>query len=63
MQAPPLIALEIVLGFVAPIGWAIWELVSLRRERERDRAKAEAAAATQAARGGDFSETKPGGQA
>ncbi|HSC62332.1 MAG TPA: hypothetical protein VLD35_01765 [Caldimonas sp.] len=44
MQAPPLIALEIVLGFVAPVGWAVWELWSLRREQRRDREKAEARA-------------------
>ena len=44
MQAPPLIALEIVLGFVVPIGWACWELYSLRRERQRDRLKADARA-------------------
>lgn len=39
MQPPPLIALEIVLGFVAPLGWALWELWSLRRERRRDAEK------------------------
>ncbi len=38
----PLIALEVVLGFVVPVGWGVWELVSLRRERERDRLKAQA---------------------
>ena len=38
----PLIALEVVLGFVVPIGWGVWELMSLRRERERDRLKAQA---------------------
>lgn len=52
MQAPPLIALEVVLGFVVPIGWALYELFDLRRERERDRIKAQArldAAADEAA--------------
>ena len=50
----PLIALEIVLGFVAPIGWAAWELHSLRRERLRDREKARAAAtASEATRPSD----------
>ncbi len=38
----PLIALEVVLGFVVPVGWGVWELMSLRRERERDRLKAQA---------------------
>lgn len=37
----PLIALEVVLGFVVPLGWGVWELMSLRRERERDRLKAQ----------------------
>jgi len=36
VEKSPLIALEIVLGFVAPLGWAFWELWSLRRERRRD---------------------------
>jgi hypothetical protein len=40
VEKSPLIALEIVLGFVAPLGWAFWELWSLRRERRRDLAKA-----------------------
>jgi hypothetical protein len=31
----PLIAVEIVIGFVAPLAWAIWELLSLRRDRQR----------------------------
>jgi hypothetical protein len=38
----PVIALEVVLGFVVPVGWGVWELMSLRRERERDRLKAQA---------------------
>ena len=38
----PLIALEVVLGFVVPVGWGVWELMSLRRERERDRLEAQA---------------------
>jgi len=40
VQPPPLIALEIVIGFVAPIGVAVWELWSLRREQRRDLEKA-----------------------
>jgi hypothetical protein len=34
----PLIAIEIAIGFLVPEGWAVWELVKLRRERERDAA-------------------------
>jgi hypothetical protein len=36
-----LIWLEIVLGFGVPVGWAVWQLVSLRREQRRDREAAE----------------------
>ena len=43
MQGVSLIWLEVVLGFVVPIGWAVWQLIDLRRERERDRLKAKAA--------------------
>ncbi len=32
-----LIWLEVVLGFGVPVGWAVWQLVSLRREQRRDR--------------------------
>ena len=55
----PLIALEIVLGFVAPLAWAAWELFDLRREREADRRKAERAGgeATAATTGGAASGT------
>jgi hypothetical protein len=31
----PLIAVEIVIGFGAPLAWALWELYSLRRDRQR----------------------------
>jgi hypothetical protein len=31
-----LIWLEIVLGFAAPVGWAVWELIKLRRLRAAD---------------------------
>lgn len=31
----PLIALEVVLGFVVPLGWAVRELLLLRRDRRR----------------------------
>ncbi len=34
---PPLIVIELVIGFAVPIGWAVWELVKLRREQARDR--------------------------
>ena len=37
MPQVPLIAVEILLGFGAPLAWAAWELVSLRREQARDR--------------------------
>ena len=33
----PLIAIEIVVGFGVPLAWAIWQLVSVRRELRRDR--------------------------
>lgn len=33
----PLIAIEIVVGFGVPLVWAIWQLVSVRRELRRDR--------------------------
>lgn len=44
----PLIAIEIVVGFGVPLAWAVWQLVSVRRELRRDREKAarEAAQAT-----------------
>jgi hypothetical protein len=32
-----LIAIEIVVGFGVPLVWAIWQLVSVRRELRRDR--------------------------
>jgi hypothetical protein len=34
----PLIAIEIGIGFLVPLGWAVWELVKLRREQRRDEA-------------------------
>ena len=51
----PLIALEIVLGFGAPLAWAVWQLIDLRRHRDadaRDRAAREHAAADAGRRGG-----------
>ncbi len=36
-----LIWLEVVLGFGVPVGWAVWQLVSLRREQQRDREAAD----------------------
>ncbi len=45
----PLIAIEVVLGFVVPVGWGVWELMSLRRERRRD-AEAAAVSAASASR-------------
>ncbi len=38
----PLIALEVVLGFGVPVGWAVWELIALRREKRRDAERAAA---------------------
>ena len=35
-----LIWIEVVLGFAVPVGWAVWQLVSLRREQARDREEA-----------------------
>jgi hypothetical protein len=29
--------LEVVLGFAIPVGWGVWELVSLKREKQRDK--------------------------
>ncbi len=43
MTKLPLIALEIAIGFLVPLGWAVWELVSLRREQRKDAQKAAAA--------------------
>jgi hypothetical protein len=40
----PLIAIEIGIGFLVPLGWAVWELVKLRREQRRDEAAARNAA-------------------
>jgi hypothetical protein len=42
-QGPPLIVLEIVLGFAVPIGWGVWQLLELRRLKRRDEAQARAA--------------------
>lgn len=46
MGSPPLIVLELVLGFAVPLAWGVWQLVSLRRDqREADaRRQAEAQA-------------------
>jgi hypothetical protein len=41
----PLIAIEIGIGFLVPLGWAVWELVKLRREQRRDAEKARSAQA------------------
>jgi hypothetical protein len=40
---PPQFILEVLLGFAVPIGWAVWELLALRRDRKRrqDEAKRE----------------------
>jgi hypothetical protein len=34
----PLIAIEIGIGFLVPLAWAVWELVKLKREQKRDAA-------------------------
>lgn len=39
----PLIALEIVLGFLVPLAWGVWQLVELRRLKRRDQERAAAA--------------------
>jgi hypothetical protein len=41
-----LIALEVVLGFAVPLGWGVWELLSLRRDRRRRQQVAEDAPKT-----------------
>jgi hypothetical protein len=41
----PLIAIEIGIGFLVPLGWAVWELVKLRREQRRDEAAQRSAVA------------------
>lgn len=33
----PLIALEIALGFLVPLAWAVWQLIDLRRYRDPPR--------------------------
>jgi hypothetical protein len=43
----PLIAIEVVIGFAVPVAWAVWQLVSVRRELRRDREKAAREAAEQ----------------
>ncbi|MCE9656954.1 MAG: hypothetical protein K8R60_00215 [Burkholderiales bacterium] len=40
MDRPPLIVLEVVLGGLVPLGWAVWELMSLRRDRKRQEREA-----------------------
>ncbi|WP_158219719.1 hypothetical protein [Ideonella sp. A 288] len=39
MPDVPLIALEIVLGFLVPIAWGVWELVQLKRDKRRTEAR------------------------
>ena len=51
------IALEIGVAFGIPIAWAVWELVSLRREQARDREKAARATAEVAPSAGAASGT------
>ena len=45
MSRPPLIVLEVVLGFVVPLGWGVWQLVALRRDQRQADAKRLAEAA------------------
>ncbi len=40
-----MIWLEIVLGFLVPIGFGVWQLLDLRNERRKDEAKRVAAEA------------------
>lgn len=35
-----MIWLEVVLGFLVPVGWGVWQLIDLRRERRKDAEKA-----------------------
>jgi len=55
-----LIALEVVLGFAVPLGWGVWELLSLRRDRRRrqqvleDAPKAHPVAPGHSAQGSDL---------
>ena len=42
----PLIVLEVVLGFLVPIAWGVWELVQLRRHKAREAARSGAAGVT-----------------
>jgi hypothetical protein len=30
---------EVLVGFVVPVGWGLWQLWDLRREKQRDAAK------------------------
>lgn len=36
----PLIAIEIAVAFGVPLAWAVWQLLSVRRELRQDREKA-----------------------
>ena len=57
----PLIALEVVLGFVVPVGWGVWELMSLRRDRQRMRRvdRSENTAPSEVVASGKGSDSKP----
>lgn len=58
----PLIALEIVLGFGAPVAWGVWQLIELRRYRDadaRERAARERATADADPRGGPAGAAPP----
>jgi hypothetical protein len=30
---------EVLVGFVLPVGWGVWQLIDLRREKKKDEAK------------------------
>jgi cytochrome oxidase assembly protein ShyY1 len=45
MATPPLIVLELVLGFAVPVGWGVWQLISLRRDQREAEAQARRLAA------------------
>ena len=49
----PLIALEIVLGFLVPLAWGVWQLVELWRLKQRDQERADAAMPQQGDAGPD----------
>ncbi len=51
MTSGSLIWIEVVLGFVVPVGWGVWQLIELRRLRRRDEEDARRQVTARAASG------------